>query len=209
VYSQACLSGKFDNADGFAEHMTIKTHHGAFATVMNARYGWGSGHSTDGPSQRYHREFWDAVFGEEKNTLGQANHDSKEDNLYRISESCMRWCYYETNLFGDPTLMFYQGVPEPELEITQKIGLGISADITNIGDADLLTVPWNISFSGGVLLLPQTYCKNGEITIGAGDTEKIRCIPIGFGPTIITIKAASATKTVDAIIIGFVVIVTS
>ncbi|MBD3331309.1 hypothetical protein GF356_00545, partial [candidate division GN15 bacterium] len=106
VYSQACLSGHLDGQDCFAETMTIKTDHGAFAIIMNARYGWGSSYSTDGPSQRFDREFWDAVFNplEAKMQLGRANHDSKEDNLYRINESCMRWCYYELNLFGDPSI---------------------------------------------------------------------------------------------------------
>ena len=106
VYSQTCLAGHFDGTDCWAEYMTIKSDNGGFAVVMNARYGWGSGYTTDGPSQRFNREFWDAVFNpeENKNHLGMANQDSKEDNLYRISQNCMRWCYYELNLFGDPTI---------------------------------------------------------------------------------------------------------
>jgi len=106
VYSQTCLAGHLDGTDCWAEYMNIKTDHGAFAVIMNARYGFGAFNSTDGASQRYNREFWDAVFnpGEGKPELGRANHDSKEDNLYRINESYMRWCYYELNLFGDPTV---------------------------------------------------------------------------------------------------------
>ena len=108
LYSQACYSGRFDGTDGFAEYMTIKSDHAAFALVMNARYGWGVSESTDGASQRFNREFWDAVYNpaEAKTNLGWANHKSKEDNLYRINESCMRWCYYETNLLGDPAVAF-------------------------------------------------------------------------------------------------------
>ncbi|MEA2030003.1 MAG: C25 family cysteine peptidase [candidate division Zixibacteria bacterium] len=106
VYSQTCLAGHFDGTDCWAEYMNIKTDAGAFGVIMNARYGWGSGGSTDGPNQRFNREFWDAVFSsaEGKAQLGPANHDSKEDNLYRVNESCMRWCYYEITLFGDPTV---------------------------------------------------------------------------------------------------------
>ncbi len=106
VYSQTCLAGHFDNYDCWAEYMNIKSDYAAFALVMNARYGWGLYESTDGPSQRFNREFWDAVFNpaESKSWLGRANQRSKEDNLYRIDESCMRWCYYELNLFGDPTV---------------------------------------------------------------------------------------------------------
>jgi hypothetical protein len=110
VYSQTCLSGHFDDTDCWAEHMNIKTDYGAFAVIMNARYGFGEYNSTDGPSQRFNREFWDAVYRpiEQKPELGRANQDSKEDNLYRIDEDCMRWCYYELNLFGDPTVTFRQ-----------------------------------------------------------------------------------------------------
>ncbi len=106
LYSQACLAGHFDGTDCFAEYMTIKSNDGAFAVVMNAREGWGTENTTDGPSQRYNRQFWDAVYSsaEDKRQIGWANHDSKEDNLYRINQSCMRWCYYETTLFGDPTV---------------------------------------------------------------------------------------------------------
>jgi predicted outer membrane repeat protein len=103
VYSQACNSGGFDTANCFAEAIT-SMEKGAFAAVMNARYGWGKHDSTDGPSQRYNREFWDALFGESITQVGRMNQDSKEDNAYRISENCMRWCYYELNLFGDPAM---------------------------------------------------------------------------------------------------------
>ena len=104
VYSQTCLAGHFDGTDCWAETMNIKTDHGAFALVMNARYGWGENDSTDGPSQRFNREFWDAVFAESMPEVGKANQDSKEDNLYRIGEPCMRWITYQLNLFGDPTV---------------------------------------------------------------------------------------------------------
>ena len=67
---------------------------------MNARYGFFWSFSTDGDSQRYNREFWDAVFGENITEIGRANQDSKEDNLYIINRSTMRWCYYQLNLFG-------------------------------------------------------------------------------------------------------------
>jgi hypothetical protein len=82
----------------------VKLPVGAFAGIWNARYGFYLPNSTDGPSQRFHREFVDAIYGENITILSQANQDSKEDNLYRINEDCMRWCYYELNFFGDPAL---------------------------------------------------------------------------------------------------------
>jgi len=104
MYSQGCMAGGFDQEDCMAEHFTVKTEHGAFAAIMNARYGWFWSYSTDGDSQRYQRQFWDAVFGEGITVLGRANQDSKEDNLHLIDRSCMRWTYYGLNLFGDPSV---------------------------------------------------------------------------------------------------------
>jgi parallel beta-helix repeat protein len=110
IYSQGCDAGAFDRnasdnpqhpiVDCFAEHITIKNEHGAFAGIWNSRLGW------IGPSQYYQRQFWDAVFGENITVMSQANQDSKEDNIYRINETHMRWCCYELNLFGDPALAF-------------------------------------------------------------------------------------------------------
>lgn len=110
IYSQGCMAGGFDvdYVDCIAEHFTVKTDTGAFAGIWNARYGWFWSDSTDGDSQRFHREYWDAVFGEGIPEIGRANSDSKEDNLAIIGRSCIRWVYYETNLFGDPSLCFYE-----------------------------------------------------------------------------------------------------
>jgi hypothetical protein len=112
IYSQGCDAGGFDDPYGYydciAEVFTVKTQHGAFAGIWNARYGFFWSYSTDGDNQRFHRQFWDAVFGENITEIGRANHDSKEDNLCIINRSCMRYCYYELNLFGDPTLRFFE-----------------------------------------------------------------------------------------------------
>jgi len=112
IYSQGCYAGSFDNqwppgypdtGDCIAEHFTVKTNHGAFAGIWNARYGFGAP-TTDGPSQRYHREFWDAVFNESLSVISEANQDSKEDNIWRINGNNMRHIYYGLNLFGDPAV---------------------------------------------------------------------------------------------------------
>jgi hypothetical protein len=116
IYSQGCMAGGFDDPedhDCIAEYFTVKTPTAAFAGIWNARYGWGVTGSTDGPSQKYHREFLDAIFGEDIPEFGKANQDSKEDNLYRLSGHCMRWCYYQLNLFGDPTLVFTENDNQP------------------------------------------------------------------------------------------------
>jgi hypothetical protein len=109
VYSQGCMAGGFDypDYDCIAEFLTVITDYGAFAAVMCARYGWFVIGSTNGASQKFHRQFVDAIFGEHIPEIGKANHDSKEDNIKFINSACMRWCYYETNLLGDPALTFY------------------------------------------------------------------------------------------------------
>ena len=40
-------------------------------------------------------------------SLGVANQYSREANLAYIHGQCIRWCYYEVNLFGDPSLTFF------------------------------------------------------------------------------------------------------
>jgi archaellum component FlaG (FlaF/FlaG flagellin family) len=131
-YSQGCYCGSFDNRDDYgyymssdciAEHLTTQPH-GAVAFIANSRYGLGAGYSTDGPSQHYDREFWDAVLGENIPKIGMANQDSKEDNAGRISNVEDRWCYYTINLFGDPelTLKLYEGVAYDSHEIDDSAG---------------------------------------------------------------------------------------
>jgi len=104
IYSQTCSAGHFDGFECWAEKV-VRMENGATAVVMNARYGFGNADNTDGPSQHFAREFWDAVFGEKKYNLGVMNSDSKEDQDWYISLSSRgRWCAYELNLFGDPEL---------------------------------------------------------------------------------------------------------
>lgn len=125
-YSQGCYSGSFDNrgfdpsaggscqylsSDCILEHFVTGSH-GAFGFIGNSRYGWGRSYSTDGPSQRFDRQFWDAIFGEGIRNIGRANQDSKEDNVGSISSVYIRFCYYEINLLGDPeTPYFIPSVP--------------------------------------------------------------------------------------------------
>lgn len=172
IYSQGCNAGGFDNGECIAEYFTAKTAHAAFAGVWNARYGWGASDSTDGPSQRYDREFWDAVFSENKTQIGKANVDSKEDNLYRINEECMRWCYYELNLFGDPSISFkealtnvtdhelcgevYDGhggplIPGGPYTITCDVYVPYSEELTVNPGVSVDFNPWNVVIAEGTL----------------------------------------------------------
>jgi len=120
-YSQGCYNGSMDNrgtntssystADCFAEKITsIAT--AEVASIANSRYGWYSPGQTNGPSQYFDREFFDAIFGEGMTEIGFANGDSKEDNVgYISSDQIGRWCAYELNVFGDPSMDIWTAAP--------------------------------------------------------------------------------------------------
>ncbi|KYK20021.1 hypothetical protein AYK24_04405 [Thermoplasmatales archaeon SG8-52-4] len=194
IYSQGCMAGGFDEADCIAEYFTVKTDTGAFAGIWNARYGWFWSYSTDGDSQRFHREFWDAVFGENIPQIGKANADSKEDNLAIINRSCIRWVYYEANLFGDPSLCFYEieenDPPEtPDIDGPSRHKVGVEYNYSFVStdpDGDELEyyIDWGDGNftnwlgpygSGDELILSHTFTEKGNYTI----RSKVRDIPIG------------------------------
>lgn len=109
---QGCCVGAFDNYEHYYEiyyphdsilEELVTSEHGAFAYIGSSRstfYKLG----TDSSTQRLDREFWDAVFGEGKLHLGEANQDSKWDNIGSIGayDGALRWDYYAFNLLGDP-----------------------------------------------------------------------------------------------------------
>ena len=118
VYSQGCYCGAYDNrltqqgqytSDCISEKFS-NIAHGAVSMITNSRYGWGDYSGTNGPSQWYDREFFDAIFGEEITFIGETNQDSKEDNISYLNMATY-WCYYQLNLFGDPTLDIWTAAP--------------------------------------------------------------------------------------------------
>ncbi|MFC1476142.1 C25 family cysteine peptidase [Candidatus Zixiibacteriota bacterium] len=74
IYTQGCYAGAFDSLGCMAEYFTVDYDHGAFAGIMNARYGYGSSRTTeqttDSPAQRFDREFCDAVFNPAETRVG-------------------------------------------------------------------------------------------------------------------------------------------
>ncbi|MHA1671828.1 MAG: C25 family cysteine peptidase [Promethearchaeota archaeon] len=124
IYSQGCYNGAFDNMgpwgsthsnDSIVEHFVTESN-GAFAYIANSRFGWGDPYGTDGASQYYDRQFFDAIFSEGIDEIGKANQDSKHDNIGYLSQEAMRWVYYELNLFGDPSATL---PPQPNIEAPQ------------------------------------------------------------------------------------------
>jgi hypothetical protein len=200
VYSQGCMAGGFDNPQGsdcMAEYLTVKTPHGAFAGIWNARYGWFWSYSTDGDSQRFHRQFWDAIFGENIKEIGRANHDSKEDNLFLIQRSCIRWVYYGTNLFGDPAVAFINASGQkPQLRVTDVTGGRghIEAFILNEGEGLVKNIPWSISISGGLFGFINISSVGSLETLAMGNSTTIQSekTVLGFGKIAIQVNVKYA-----------------
>ncbi|MBN1425783.1 hypothetical protein JXA88_14620 [Candidatus Fermentibacteria bacterium] len=119
TYSQGCYCGSFDNrttsggytSDCINERIAFELAHGAVANISCSRYGWGAHSSTNGSSQYYDRQFFDALFGEGITNIAEANQDSKEDNIPYIGFEQNRWCYYELNVLGDPLLDIWTAQP--------------------------------------------------------------------------------------------------
>jgi len=114
AYSQGCYSNAFDNrtdtvgdytVDAISEHFTAENDNAAFAYIGNTRYGWYVQGSTDGASQQFDKEFFDAIFNEGITNVGIAFQDSKEDLVGQVGpygDGAMRWCYFTLCLLGDP-----------------------------------------------------------------------------------------------------------
>ncbi|MEM0466577.1 MAG: C25 family cysteine peptidase [Candidatus Thermoplasmatota archaeon] len=144
VYTQGCYPGALDLGDCIAEHFTVKTQHAAVAGVWNSRYGWYTpGQVINGPSHKYHQSFVKGLLQQNKTAFGEANHYSKEYLVNYINHNAMRWCYYETNLFGDPAVRFH--IPakvQADLEATGSITW------TNVKPNQLVTNSFTLRNSG-------------------------------------------------------------
>ncbi|MFW6221512.1 MAG: C25 family cysteine peptidase [Fibrobacterota bacterium] len=181
AYSQGCIPGDFER-DCIAERFTTSSRTGMYAVVYNSRFGWGSYNSTDGPSQRFNRQFWDAYFAEGMNTLGEINADSHEDNIWDINGSCIRWCFYETNLLGDPAVVVRGQYTGPQLvsageQITETVGnddgfyspgeeLDIDIALSNIGVETSYQVSAVLQTSDQNVTLVHDAASYGDIQTG-------------------------------------------
>lgn len=148
VYSQGCYCGSFDNRDPdlayigdcFAEQFACDDD-GAVAVIMNSRYGWGDPGGTNGSSQYFDRQFFDAFFNEHIYAIGSANDDSKTDNVWAVNYGANRWCYYQLNLFGDPAMHLWTDDPtamvvnHPSAIIVGQPDMGVTVSAAGQGAA--------------------------------------------------------------------------
>lgn len=123
LFTQGCYPGAFDNRfsngsygnDCIGEKF-LSISNGLAAMIANSRYGWGQQGSTGGASQFFHREYIDALFGENIIDLGYALADSKLDAIPFMAppgiSTVLYWCSYETNLLGDPGMTIWTQTPD-------------------------------------------------------------------------------------------------
>ena len=93
----------------------------------------------------------------------------------------------------------------PEITITIKGGIGISATIKNTGTMPLYNLSWSIALNGGIILLGKQP-KTGIIETLAPDNETtVKDFVIGFGKPSITVTAGEVESTATANIVFFLV----
>ena len=111
VNSMACESGWFDDGECLAEYLVKAANGGCIACMLNSRYGFGYPPAL-GPSElldlqfyRYFVQGYATQFG----TLGMLSKDYFRS--LAMDQEVWRWCVFELNLFGDPTLHVWSEMP--------------------------------------------------------------------------------------------------
>jgi hypothetical protein len=186
IYTQGCYAASFDNRtsggsytdDCIGEYFTM-SEYACVAFVGNTRYGWGAHLSTNGASQYYDRQFFDAIFGENITLIGPADVDSRVDNIPFIdATSPGRWVYYELVVLGDPAMDMWTGVPGTMTAIyPQSIYVGeneIAVQVTGSGGVEGARVSiWSdstyssaITDEGGYAFLDPIALEAGELYLG-------------------------------------------
>lgn len=144
-YSQGCYPASFDNrddagtilADDAIGEQLVTGPAGAVAFIGNTRLGWSSPGTTSGVAQYFDRQFFDAMFGEGFQTLGEIFDDSRIDNISYISYAAIRYTMYEMCLLGDPAMNVWTDTPaelsvEHDNIVFAEDGL-FRAEVTNQG----------------------------------------------------------------------------
>jgi hypothetical protein len=105
VNSTACLAGGFDASDAIGEDFVKRNARGAFAVVMNTRYGWFSEGKPWKWSGQFQEAFFDQLLTQGVGNIGRAHQLGKHTLVAGVETSgdmTYRWCYFENTLLGDP-----------------------------------------------------------------------------------------------------------
>jgi hypothetical protein len=172
IYSYGCNAGGFDLNDCIAEEM-VSLETCASAYVGNSRYGWFTEGTTNGPSHHFQREFVDALFTEGITRLGMANLRSKDETVPFVDlpdeyePGAHRWCFYALNVFGDPAMDLWTGMPFP-VYATHDGGVARDAAGFDVS-TDAVGVTGALS-EDGVLFGTGVSLSDGSMTIALYDT---------------------------------------
>ncbi|MCX6666431.1 MAG: DUF2341 domain-containing protein, partial [Euryarchaeota archaeon] len=109
MYSMGCYPAAFDVSNCIAEHFVRDNNGGGIAFVGNSRYGIYVPGVYTTYSCRYDREFFEAIFEEERYILGEAFSDSKDESPH--NDDYYRCIFDELNLLGDPQLPIWTNNP--------------------------------------------------------------------------------------------------
>ena len=116
IYAKGCNCGGFDRDDCIGERM-VNIKNLAVAFIGNSRYGWFNEGTTEGPATHLHREFVDALYGNNSGRIGDAHLESKINSAPWVNapdqheEGAMRWNFYASNVLGDPAMTIWTDEP--------------------------------------------------------------------------------------------------
>ncbi|MCK4678897.1 MAG: T9SS type A sorting domain-containing protein [Bacteroidales bacterium] len=143
-YTHGCTCGSFDYNDCIAEKM-VGIQNFAAAFIGNSRYGWFNEGQTEGPSEHLHREFVDALYHDKLNRVGRAHMESRIATSPWVNapgqweEGALRWCFYDCNVLGDPTMAVWTDNPvSTEVDYVDAFPIGVpsmNVTVTSNGNA--------------------------------------------------------------------------
>ncbi len=111
INSIACQSGWFDGYECLAEALVKAPNGGAVAVCLNSRYGYGYPPGF-GPSEMLDLQYYRHFVNRDAFQFGTLNAMSKDYfQSLTMGQEVWRWCVYELNLFGDPSLGMWSEPP--------------------------------------------------------------------------------------------------
>lgn len=112
VNSMACESGWFDGQECLAELLVKAANGGCIAVMLNSRYGYGYPPAL-GPSELLDLQFYRYFLQGDATQFGSIGMTSKDYfQSLAMDQEVWRWCVFELNLFGDPTLFVWSEKPK-------------------------------------------------------------------------------------------------
>ncbi len=135
VNSMACESGWFDGKECLAEALVKAPNGGCIACMLNSRYGFGYPPAL-GPSELLDLQFYRYFVQGEATQFGSIGMLSKDYfRSLAMGQEVWRWCVFELNLFGDPTLFVWSEQPK-NLTVTAPDSVPIGTQVVRITAKD-------------------------------------------------------------------------